>query len=94
METRTRGNPPLQPGSTSRATPTSNSVYGAFGALGSAATGLAWQITGTQFHRVEAACGASAVVEIEIASARLGNGRHPETECRLMKQKELRDNFL
>jgi len=35
----------LQPGSTSSATPTANSVYGAFGTLGSAATGLAWQIT-------------------------------------------------
>ena len=36
----------LQPGSTSSATPAANSVYGAFGTLGSAATGLAWQITG------------------------------------------------
>lgn len=36
----------LQPGSTSSATPAANTVYGAFGTLGSAATGLAWQITG------------------------------------------------
>jgi hypothetical protein len=36
----------LEPGSTSSATPTANSIYGAFGTLGSAATGLGWQITG------------------------------------------------